>query len=118
MTNRKRLVVCLRICFSWAPASPEVFSGMELLQTVAGCGYNGLALESAALIGAWRSLVAHSAGGRVVGGSNPLAPILLSKILLSKNISTPLCSQIENQIVLLAEVSTAGNCRAMLVFVA
>ena len=26
--------------------------------------------------GAWRSLVAHSAGGRVVGGSNPLAPTI------------------------------------------
>src|SRR4051812_17920114 len=27
-----------------------------------------------ALIGAWRSLVAHSAGGRKVAGSNPVAP--------------------------------------------
>jgi hypothetical protein len=25
-------------------------------------------------IGAWRSLVAHSAGGRAVAGSNPVAP--------------------------------------------
>jgi hypothetical protein len=25
--------------------------------------------------GAWRSLVAHSAGGRAVAGSNPVAPI-------------------------------------------
>jgi protein-L-isoaspartate(D-aspartate) O-methyltransferase len=29
------------------------------------------------LSGAWRSLVAHSSGGRVVGGSNPLAPTSL-----------------------------------------
>ncbi len=28
--------------------------------------------------GAWRSLVAHPAGGRAVGGSNPLAPIHVS----------------------------------------
>ena len=31
----------------------------------------------------WRSLVAHSAGGRVVGGSNPLIPtisLVLNKI--------------------------------------
>ena len=26
-------------------------------------------------LGAWRSLVAHPAGGRAVGGSNPLAPM-------------------------------------------
>ena len=26
--------------------------------------------------GTWRSLVAHSAGGRVVGGSNPLVPTI------------------------------------------
>jgi hypothetical protein len=26
-------------------------------------------------LGAWRSLVAHSAGGRAVAGSNPVAPI-------------------------------------------
>src|SRR4051794_416053 len=28
-----------------------------------------------ARFGAWRSLVAHSAGGRAVAGSNPVAPI-------------------------------------------
>src|SRR5205823_2715841 len=28
-----------------------------------------------ACFGAWRSLVAHSAGGRAVAGSNPVAPI-------------------------------------------
>ena len=33
-------------------------------------------------LGAWRSLVAHSAGGRAVAGSNPVAPITRS--LLSK----------------------------------
>ena len=30
--------------------------------------------------GAWRSLVAHPAGGRAVGGSNPLAPIISSHV--------------------------------------
>ncbi len=30
------------------------------------------------LLGEWRSLVAHSAGGRAVAGSNPVSPILLS----------------------------------------
>src|ERR1700761_3446227 len=28
-----------------------------------------------ALLGEWRSLVAHSAGGRAVAGSNPVSPI-------------------------------------------
>ncbi len=39
--------------------------------------YSNNALASQ--IGAWRSLVAHTAGGRVVGGSNPLAPTKLLK---------------------------------------
>ncbi|SVC02312.1 uncharacterized protein METZ01_LOCUS255166 [marine metagenome] len=29
-------------------------------------------------IGAWRSLVAHTAGGRAVAGSNPAAPTIFS----------------------------------------
>ncbi len=30
-------------------------------------------------VGTWRSLVAHSAGGRVVAGSNPAVPTLLRR---------------------------------------
>src|ERR1700761_7948276 len=33
-----------------------------------------------ALLGEWRSLVAHSAGGRAVAGSNPVSPILQRRL--------------------------------------
>jgi hypothetical protein len=53
--------------------------------------------DSKEIIGAWRSLVAHFAGGEVVGGSNPLAPTIQSEPVVmelrmrqeSRNSSTP-----------------------------
>ena len=41
--------------------------------------------------GAWRSLVAHTAGGRRVGGSNPLAPIFFHNALenVEQIVTTP-----------------------------
>jgi hypothetical protein len=58
------------LSFTAAPASAQLSCHEHMFASAA----DGIDLDSARH-GAWRSLVAHSAGGRAVAGSNPVAPI-------------------------------------------
>jgi hypothetical protein len=53
---------------------------------------DGSGLDSACH-GAWRSLVAHSAGGRAVAGSNPVAPIPAGKHCSQTTVAVPPIAQ-------------------------
>src|ERR687893_1664915 len=43
-------------------------------------GSSGMIQAETRRVGTWRSLVAHSAGGRVVAGSNPAVPTIAASV--------------------------------------
>src|SRR5918994_7871520 len=47
-------------------------------------GSSGMIEAETRRVGTWRSLVAHSAGGRVVAGSNPAVPTLRGGVSLTE----------------------------------